>query len=99
MSYFDTMRQAFKDELEKVAGELQGFTRSGRKPIGVEKLLERENESEVKPSDVVKTSTAKADALKAGGLLALGAGGYHVGRKANEDRKLGRQIRLQQEQQ
>lgn len=114
MTSFEIMQSAFVDELEKIAGELQGFTRAGRKPIGVERLLEREVESETTPTDVVekalgteKTSAAEEvasrlklspGAVKGSALVAGGALGYHVLRKANEDRKLGRQLRLQNQQ-
>jgi hypothetical protein len=98
------MRAAFKDELSKIAGEMQGFTRIGRKPISIDRLLEREVESELKPSEVApagigepvseKTSAPNAKAL---GVAALGGAGlYHVARRANEDRKLGRMMRKQQ---
>jgi hypothetical protein len=107
MNYDQIMMAAFDDELEKIAGELQGFTRIGRKPIGVERLLEREAESETTPTDVAekateieaeKTSEMGNSALKALGLVGLGAAGAHYLRKANDDRRLGRQIRLQNQQ-
>lgn len=66
------MRAGFKDELLKIAGEMQGFTRIGRKPIGIERLLEREAESETKPSEIApsgppeKTSGAPTEVAKAG---------------------------------
>ena len=108
MTRLEIMQAAFQDELEKISGELQGFTRIGRKPIGVERMLEREVESEVTPTDVAmkatetaaeaeKTSGAKS--LAALGLIGLGALGTHALGKANQDRKLGRQMRLQQNQQ
>lgn len=108
---YSVVRAALQDELSKIAGEMQGFTRIGRKPIGVERLLERETESEVKPSEVApsgtqeKTSGAGGEVAKAGikfGPKALGAaavtgaGVYHLARKANEDRKVGKMMRRQQ---
>jgi hypothetical protein len=90
--------------IEKLAGEMQGHTRIGRKPIGVEKMLENESEVQGLPDDFVESSmTRAAKALvkmssKAylGAGVALGAAGAIAGRKANEDRKLGRAIRIQQ---
>lgn len=107
MNYLEIMKNAFSDELEKISGELQGFTRIGRKPIGVERMIEREAESEVTPTDVVEKSlpqpeekekTSLSNTAKVLGTAALGAGTYHVLRKANEDRRLGKQVRLQQQQ-
>lgn len=98
----------FEDELEKIksAGEMQGFTRSGRRPIGVDRLLERENESDETPSTVfgkqVDQETFRKDVEKlsaAGHAMALmGAGALAAlaARRANEDRKMGRMMRLQQ---
>jgi hypothetical protein len=109
MNYLQIMQSACQDELEKISGELQGFTRIGRKPIGVERMIEREVESETTPTDVVEKAIAgpgtektsgmampSATAMKTLGLVGLGAGGYHLLRKANEDRRLGRQVRVQQ---
>ena len=75
---YDVMRAAFKDELQKIAGELQGQTRIGRRPISVENYLERETESEVTPSSVTdellsKTASSAARALALMGLGGLGA--------------------------
>lgn len=105
----DALKAGFNDELEKIAGELQGFTRIGRKPIGIERMLEKETEEPTPPSQLFVAGEEKeAAAAEAGKTLAslakyktpalLGAGAvsYHVARKANEDRKLGRQVRLQQ---
>lgn len=100
MTRSEIMKAAFYDELEKISGELQGFTRAGRKPISVERMLENESEqagpSEVFGSEEKTASTASK--YKNLGLMTLGAGVYHVGRKAEEDRRLGRQVRLQQSQ-
>lgn len=88
---------AFQDELEKIAGELQGFTRIGRRPISVDRLLEREVRDDSGLDDVVKESAVSPEAVKAFGMMALGAGAYHGLRRANEDRKIGRQMRQQQQ--
>ncbi len=88
------LRAAFDDELLKIAGELQGFTRIGRRPISVDRLLERESASDVSPSDVVGT-TKESSAANNVALLGLGALGFHVLHKANQDRILGKQVRLQ----
>jgi hypothetical protein len=105
MNYFERMKASFDEELLKIAGELHGQTRIGRKPIGIERLLERETESEVTPSTIapsgVKTSAAVpllTPGRRAIGLMAAGAGAYHIGRKAEMDRRLGKQVRLQSRQ-
>lgn len=93
---YEVMKNSFRDELEKIAGEMQGFTRSGIKPIGVERLLERESESEKTPSSVFQKDVEKLSA--AGKALALlGTGGVLAlaGQRANRDRQMGRQMRLQ----
>lgn len=100
------MKAAFYDELEKISGELQGFTRSGRKPISVEKMLENESEYP-SPSEAFgeeKEASAPPAAAAAGvpakykalALLGTGAGGYALASRAERDRRLGRQMRLQQ---
>jgi hypothetical protein len=110
MTRTDTLERAFRDELSKIAGELQGFTRIGRKPISIERMLEREAEITGIPeefSPVVEAGDAagKSIAKLAGkgriglstlGLVGGGAGLYHVGRKAEMDRRQGRSMRIQQ---
>lgn len=103
----DMMKLAFRDELKKIA-----FTRSGRKPIGIERLMEREAESDNTPSNAfsdtkVSPEEFKADIEKvsfslgsAGGAAATAGAGalaLHLLSKANRDRKLGRAMRLQQD--
>lgn len=157
----DVMKIAMQDELDKIAGELQGFTRIGRKPISVERLLERESEQE-SPTEVfglgvsdiqekismafleqdrpegvkdvyralkrdhpdmpaekkariaarqgkkgkqhqgppykgplTKENAMSPNAMKGMALLGTGAVGYHLLRKANEDRRMGKMMRLQ----
>lgn len=106
MTDYKAMRAGFEDELSKIAGELQGHTRIGRKPIGIERLLERELESEVVPSDVApsgisedteKVSAPMKPATKALALVGGGAAAYHLGRQANDDRKMGKAMRKQQQ--
>lgn len=107
----EMLQASFEDELEKIkeAGELQGFTRSGRKPIGVDRLLEREAESEETPSNLFTGEKVNPDAFKKdieklsslGRTMAtagMGALTMLALQRANRDRKLGRQMRLQQEQ-
>ena len=107
MTYREQLKKGFEDELEKISGELQGFTRIGRKPIGVDRLLEREAESEVTPTDVAMGPTPPNEKVKlsddmkkrlgsVAATMGAGALGYHVIRKANQDRQLGRQVRMQQ---
>jgi hypothetical protein len=100
------VKAAFEDELQKIAGEMQGFTRIGRKPIGIERLLEREIETTETPSDLFAAGAEKVSAVRklAGDLakykvpaaLLGGAAGYHVLQTAEKDRRLGRQVRKQQ---
>lgn len=114
MSYLDAMKAALYDELQKIAGQMQGYTRIGRRPISVDRLLEREGERSGLPEgfgsgaeeapvpEQVKQSSAEAaKSLGKGGVVGGsmlgGAALYHLARKANEDRKLGRQVRLQQQ--
>ena len=99
---YNVMRAAFEDELQKIAGEMHGFTRIGRKPIGVERLLERELESETTPSEVAPAGiTEKTSAIEGRGKYVVpavaGAALYHMGRQANEDRKMGKAMRKQQQ--
>lgn len=91
MRQTEMMRLSFEDELNKIAGEL----RTGRRPIGVERLLERDREDsdEFSIGDGVKLSAVPWKAL---GAAAAGAGTYHVVNKVNNDRKMGRAMRLQQ---
>lgn len=100
----DTVKKAFRDELEKIS-----FTRTGRKPIGIEKLQERETDPENTPTnvfseaktdpevfkkDVEKLSTVAKHLVGAG----IGAATALTLQKANQDRKMGRAMRLQQTQ-
>lgn len=101
--------QAFKDELTKIGGEMQGFTRIGRKPISIERMLDRENEITELPEDFIHSSMQKAaQALvkmavgvhvsgKTMATLGAGAGGMLVARHMNEDRKRGRAMRKAEE--
>lgn len=82
---------------KKTAGELQGHTRIGKRPISASRLLEKETEASESVDEVLKLSAPKNPALGTFGAGALlGAGGLHVLRQANDDRKLGRQLRIQQ---
>lgn len=93
----DIMRNSFRDELAKIAGEMQGFTRVGVKPIGVERLLEKERESEETPSTVFKQNVEKVSSVgKALAVMGLGSGLTLLAQRANKDRELGRQVRIQQ---
>lgn len=91
MTTLDIVKSALEDELSKIAGSLQGHVRSGRKPIGVEKLIDKENKLE-KDAIITKLSGWRKGALTAAGGVAL----YETARRANEDRKLGKIVRLQQ---
>jgi hypothetical protein len=98
--------EAFGDELQKISGEMTGATRIGRKPISVEKMLENEATVTGLPEEFVQQTMAKAASAflkvsKVSGktLAAVGAGavGALTARQANEDRKLGRMVRKQQQ--
>lgn len=94
MNRFDVMHVAFQDELEKIAGHI----RVGRRPISVGKLLKKEG-TMVKRSITEKLGSATGKALRGHPFLTgivAGAAGLHVSKKMNEDRKVGRQIRIQQ---
>jgi len=110
-THIDVMSQSFREELEKIktSGELQGFTRSGRKPIGVDRLLEREAESTDTPTNVFADVNVPAEVFKKDieklswvgrGLAAAGLGAVATLalQRANRDRKMGKAMRMQQEQ-
>jgi hypothetical protein len=89
------------DELAKIAGSMQGHVRKGRKPIGVEKLIEKQSELP-KASDIYKYANAAVKAARSlpvsGKDVALLGGGalvYHQGRKIKRRYELGRQMELQ----
>mgnify|MGYP001459819998 CR=1 FL=1 len=102
----DMMKLAFQDELKKIA-----FTRSGRKPIGIERLMEREADPDNTPSnaftdakitpeafqaDVEKGSSIRKLAKKS--LLTgaiIGGGATLALQRMNKDRQMGRAMRLQ----
>ena len=92
MKHLDRMHAAFRDELQKIAGELQGAVRSGRTPMHVETYLKKESDKD-KASEIVKVSGNNKWVI--GGSAVAGAAGYEALRRANKDRKLGRQVRLQ----
>lgn len=94
------VKTACHDELVKISH----FIRSGRRPISVDRLLEREAENPASLDAVIgqtdESSEGEEKTANAVGktLATMGAGalGYHMVRQANEDRKLGKQIRVQQ---
>lgn len=104
----EVTKNAFYDELEqieKVSGSLQGHLRSGRRPMGVTKLLNREKDGIGKKlADIVKTS-----ALSVGSAKGKGLGGYKAvalagtgalalshAQKMKRRYEMGRQMELQQ---
>lgn len=98
--------KAFGDELRKIAGEMTGATRIGRKPISVEKMLENEAEVTGLPEEFVQQSMKKAASAfakiakpsgKTLALLGAGGAGALTLRQMNEDRKVGRMVRKQQQ--
>ena len=104
MNTDDVKHLAFQDEFAKISGEMQGHTRIGRKPIGIEKMLENEAEVTGLPesfsdaADQAGRVLAKtAASLSHAAALALGAGGAVMAVKANNDRKAGRAMRKAQQ--
>lgn len=95
MNRSDVMRLAFKDEMEKIAGA----TRLGKIPISPSNLASKGSNmwQKVKKAGAEKATkpflNGKGPLIGAGMLG--GAGVYHVARKANEDRRMGRAMRLQ----
>lgn len=98
---------AFRDELEKIAGEMQGYTRIGRKPISIEKMLANESEITGLPDEFVQATMQKAaQALvkmsmpsvgkRELALMGTGAAAALLGRQMNEDRRMGKMVRKQQ---
>jgi hypothetical protein len=84
---------SFSDEFCKIA---EGLARIGRRPISVDRLLEREAAEDLPMASDVSAEKTAGPTAKTVATLAAGAGIYHVGRKANEDRKLGKMVRQQQ---
>jgi hypothetical protein len=104
----DVTLLAFQDELQKIAGEMTGYTRSGRKPISIEKMLSNEGEVTGLPEEFTEMAEQAAKALvkmsmtpraKHMALLGAGAAAALTGRQANEDRRVGKLVRRQQAQQ
>ncbi len=88
---------AFTDELAKIkqAGELQGFTRSGRRPISVDRLLEREAEIEAENQELFEKVSKIGKKMMGGVGFGAGLGAMYLGSKMNRDRQTGRQMRIQ----
>jgi hypothetical protein len=81
-------------ELEKRSGEMQGYTRIGRKPISIDKMLENEEGVTSPTEELLKAAAISGKAMA---LLAAGGAGALTVRQANEDRKIGRMVRKQQQ--
>lgn len=102
---YDVMKKAFDDELEKIAGSMQGHVRGGRRPISAQTLLDKEKSStgETKKAiaSLIKTSAgAKSLAPDAKTLAAIGIGAYGLSQiqKVKRRYNTGRQIEYQQQQ-
>lgn len=104
---FDVMKEALQDELEKIAGELQGHVRGGRRPLSATTLLDKEKEdskgTQKKLADLTKVSgIGKAVGSKLSpdaktlGLLGIGAYGLHKVQQAKRRHDLGYQVEQQQ---
>lgn len=107
MDYVTRMKTAFDDELEKISGALQGHVRSGRRPLKVETLLDKEKQDtkavRKKVADLTKVSAEGG--LKSGlnkaqvlGMLGIGAYGMHRAQKIRRRYEMGRQLEMQQQQ-
>lgn len=99
-----TYMNSFSDEFEKIAGEMQGFTRIGRKPISIEKMLENEATVTGLPDEFTQMAIEKAASAmvkmakhRAAALVGAGAVGALTLQRMNADRKLGRMVRKQQQ--
>ncbi len=97
----DIVKAAFRDELSKVAGSLQGHVRSGRRPLKADTLLKKEKaeakDNKKKIADLTKLS-GKLDAATTLGILGIGAYGMHRLNKMNRRYQMGRQMEMQQQQ-
>lgn len=98
-----TERHGKTKKSEALYKAAEHFLRSGRRPISADRLLEKETEEQVTPSQVFEPAPKEEEKVsmdlgKAKTLATMGSGAalYHVVNKANEDRKLGRAVRLQQ---
>lgn len=101
---FDVMKAAFDDELQKIAGALQGHVRGGRRPMSATTLLDKEKEdtkeTRKKVADLTKLSKTKESAAldaKTLGLLGIGMYGMHRLNKARRRYEMGRQMEMQQQ--
>lgn len=105
----DVMKAAFHDELQKIAGALQGHVRGGRRPLTAATLLDKEKEdgksNRKKLADLTKTSAGKAGLAsklspdaKTLGLLGIGAYGLHKVQQTKRRHDLGLQMEMQQRQ-
>ena len=93
-AYGKGIEEALNKTSSVMAKIAESFERSGRRPISVDRLLERESEGAADaPASVMDKIANKKHLLSA----AIGAGGFELARRANEDRKLGRAIRKQQQ--
>ncbi len=100
---YDIMKAAFEDELQKIAGALQGHVRAGRRPMKAETLLRKEKEdtkdTRKKIADLTKLSNkGSANMAATLGLLGIGAYGMHRLQTMNRRYQMGRQMEMQQNQ-
>lgn len=105
---FEVMQAAFHDELEKIAGSLQGHVRGGRRPLSASTLLDKEKEdnkgTRKKLADLTKLSASvkslgqKVNSAKTLGLLGIGAYGLHKVQQAKRRHDIGYQVEQQQRQ-
>lgn len=90
---------AFVDEIEKLATHTKQKLRTGSMPIRVHKLVEQDtyDRSTTKTATgEVATGLLKSKMTKPLVTGALTIGAWEALRRANQDRKLGRQMRVQQ---
>ena len=100
MTKLEVIRESCLDELVKIAGA----SRFGRVPISPANLASKTTNlwKSGSKSTRVKTSSPSVESVKKNlpviGAAVGGASLYHVARKANEDRRMGRAMRLQSQQ-
>lgn len=98
---YDVVKAAFQDELQKIAGSLQGHVRSGRRPLKASTLLQKEKDgggeaARKKLAELTKLSGKGFDKAKTIGLLGVGAYGLHSAQKVKRRYDLGTQVEMQQ---
>lgn len=105
---YDVMKKALEDELEKIAGSMQGHVRGGRRPVSAQTLLDNEKETSKETKKTIakltKTGSKKeiaktlAPDMKTLATLGIGAYGLSQLQKVKRRYNVGRQVEYQQQQ-